>query len=324
MTTNQILLAIAAGLIAAVVFASATTGPMFVRLVLYFLTPLSLYLVGLGIAPAAASIAAIVATLAILVMTNPLAALVFAASAAAPATLTTRLALLGRQENGEVVEWYPLGRILFAAALFAGLFAAIAITMLGTDLAAVTKAMKALVESFVKTELASLPGNKPMTDPEISAVATRVLTLMPITLAALSLITTLLNLWLAGRITRASGRLVRPWPDISTIAMPPVATIFLLAALLLAFVNGVIGLAAGGFAGALFLAFAVVGLVIAHHMTRSSPWRGFILATLYAGLLFLTPAVVLVLAIAGLADTIFSFRNGRHNTPSGPQRPPTP
>ena len=35
------------------------------------------------------------------------------------------------------------------------------------------------------------------------------------------LITTLLNFWLAGRITRASGRLPRPWPDIAGIELIP-------------------------------------------------------------------------------------------------------
>lgn len=316
MTTNQFLLAIAAGLIAAVVFASATTGPMLIRFVLFFLTPLSLYLAGLGISPAASAIAASVATLAILLLTNPVAALVFAVSAGIPAAYTTRLALLGRQENGTVVEWYPVGRILLAAALFAGLFAGLAIAMLGADMDGLTKAMRAVVEGFVNTEMPKLPGTEPLSEQQIGEITQRVIGLMPVTLAALSLVTTLLNLWLAGRITLASGRLTRPWPDLAATTLPGVATLMLLAALLLAFLNGVPGLAAGGFAGALMLAFAALGLAVAHYLTRGSPWRGFVLTSLYIALVFMTP-IVLLLAVIGLADTIFSFR-ARHPHPPGP------
>lgn len=318
MTTNQILLAIAAGLIAAVVFASATTGPVLIRVALFFLTPLSLYLAGLGLAPTASAIAAIVATLAILFITNPVAALVFAVSAGAPAAYTTRLALLGRQEEGEVVEWYPLGRILLAAALFAGLFAALAVSLMGADMDALTKAMRTVVENFVKTEMPQIPGSQPLNDQQIDEITKRVIGLLPMTLAALSLITTLLNLWLAGRITLASGRLVRPWPDLGRLALPGGATFAFLAAMLIAFLDGVPGLVAGGFAGALLLAFSVVGLSVAHFMTRGTPWRGFLLTAIYVALAFLTPAAVMVLAIAGLADTIFAYRKRGTPPPSDP------
>jgi hypothetical protein len=49
MPTNVFILAIAAGVVSAVVFASATTGAMLLRVVLFLLTPLSLYLAGLGL-----------------------------------------------------------------------------------------------------------------------------------------------------------------------------------------------------------------------------------------------------------------------------------
>lgn len=308
MTTNQILLAIAAGLIAAIVFASATTGAMLLRFVLFFLTPLSLYLAGLGIGPAAASIAAIVATLTILLLTNPVAALVFAISAGAPAVISTRLALLGRQHDGGQMEWYPVGRIVATAAVFGGIFAALALLLMGGDTGALSKAMRTLVEAFVKNELPQVPGASPITDAQIDEISARALSLLPWTLAALSMLTTLLNLWLAGRITLASGRLVRPWPDLSAIAMPSGATFALLIAMALAFAGGVAGLVAGGFAGAFTMAFALIGLALAHTMTRTSPWRNFILSALYAALLLYTPVIALLLALAGLAETIFHYR----------------
>ena len=316
MTTNQLLLAIAAGLISAVVFASATTGAMLLRFVLFFLTPISLYLAGLGIGPAAAAIAAITATLTILALTNPVAAVVFAISAAMPAVITTRLALLGRDDGAGGFEWYPIGRIVATAAIFGGMFASLALILMGGNGDDLAKVMRGLVETFTKNELPQIPGSQPLTDAQIDEISKRALGLLPWTLAALSMITTLLNLWLAGRITLASGRLVRPWPDLSRLRLPAGATFALLAAMILAFLSGALGLAAGGFAGAFTLAFTLVGLSVVHFFTVGSPWRNFALTAIYAGLLLYTPLFALALAIAGLAETIFNYRDA-----PGPDRP---
>jgi Predicted membrane protein (DUF2232) len=307
MTTNTFLLAIAAGLIAAVVFASATTGALPLRFVLFFLTPISLYLAGLGLGPAAAAVAAVAATAVILAMTNPVAALVFAVCVGLPAALTTRLALLGRDDNG-TMEWYPIGRIVATAAIFGGLFAAIAMLVMGGETETLTKAMRGAVEAFVKTEMPQAPGAATITDVQIDELTKRAIGLLPYTLAALSLITTLLNLWLAGRITLASGRLTRPWPDLSSFTLPSSATVALMAAIALSFTGGVPGLIGSGFSGALTMAFAMLGLAVAHTLTRGSPWRTFMLSAIYAALLIFTPGAALVLALAGLAETIFHYR----------------
>ncbi len=314
MTTNQALLAVAAGIISAIVFASATTGALLLRFVLFFLTPLPLYLAGLGIGPVAAVIAAVVATIAILLLTSPVAALVFAVSAGLPAALTTRLALLGRDDNGQM-EWYPLGRIIAAAALFGGLFASLTMVLMGGDMDLLAKAMRSIVEAFVKNEMPQVPGSPPLTDAQITEISTRALSFLPWTLAALSLITTLLNLWLAGRITLASGRLTRPWPDLAQFELPAAATVVLVIAIAASFLGGIPGLVAGGFAGAFTMAFALMGLAVAHVVTRGTPWRNFILSALYAALILYTPAATPLLALAGLAETIFHYRSRGSGTP---------
>ena len=76
--------------------------------------------------------------------------------------------------------------------------------------------------------------------------------------------TTLLNLWLAGRITLASGRLMRPWPDLAQFTMPATATFALFIAIGLSFVDGITGLLAASFAAPFTLAFALVGLAAVH------------------------------------------------------------
>jgi hypothetical protein len=318
MPLNTILLAIAAGIISAVVFASATTGGMLIRLVLFFLTPLSLYLAGLGLGPRAVAIAALSATLTILLLTTPVAAVAYAVSSAVPAIILTRLALLNRTTD-DTVEWYPIGRMVATAAVFGGAFAVMALLLLGGDTEALSKSMRTLVETFVKSELPSLPGAPTITEAQIDEITATTLKTMPWALGIVATATILLNLWLAARITLASGRLVRPWPDLSSMSLPSGATFALLGATLLTFTSGIVGLAAGGFAGAFTSAFALLGLAVAHVVTRGSPWRSFILTFLYTGLAVFTAGAALILALAGLAETVFKYREARANTP--PENP---
>ncbi len=209
MPTNVFLLALAAGLVSAVVFASATTGALLLRVVLFFLTPLSLYLAGLGLGTVAAAIAAITATATVLLMANPLAAEVYAISTALPAVVCTRLALLSR-EQGEVREWYPIGRIVVIAAVFAGIFAMIALMLMGGDVDTLTKMLRTVVESFVKTELAEIPGAPEINADQIDEITRSTLSSLPWALGLLAM-ATILSKSLARRAHHAG---VRP-PDAS-------------------------------------------------------------------------------------------------------------
>jgi hypothetical protein len=316
MPINAILLALAAGLISAVVFASATTGAMLLRFVLFFLTPLSLYLTGLGLGTIAAAIAAATATLIVLLIANPLAAEVYAISTALPAVVCTRLALLSREENGER-EWYPIGRIVVIAAIFSGLFAMLALMLMGGDVDALTKMLKTVVEAFVKTDLSHVPGAPEIGPAQIDEITQSTLTSLPWALGLLAMTTILLNLWLAARITLASGRLTRPWPDLANFTMPSGATFALLAAIGLTFVGGIVGLLAAGVAAPFAFAFALVGLAVVHTLTRASPWRNFILAALYTGVVFV-PHIGLLLTLVGLAETIFRYRAAGGGPPATP------
>jgi hypothetical protein len=307
MPTNVFLLAIAAGVISAVVFGSATTGAMMLRVILFLLTPLSLYLAGLGLGVVAAAIAAITATTVVMLMAGPLTAEVYAISTAIPAFICTRFTLMSRGSD-EDREWYPIGRIVVIAALFAGLFAMLALIMMGGDIDTLTKLLRGAVEAFVKSELSQIPGAPAIGESEVDQITRSTLSTLPWALGLLAMATTLLNLWLAGRITLASGRLVRPWPDLAHFKMPAGATLVLFIAIGLSFVGGMPGLLAAGVAAPFTLAFALVGLGLVHVLTRDSPWRTFILTALYVGAV-LVPHIGLLLALVGLAETVFGYRD---------------
>lgn len=316
MPTKVFLLAIAAGVISAVVFASATTGAMMLRVILFLLTPLSLYLAGLGLGVIAGAIAAITATTVVMLMANPLTAEVYAISTAIPAVICTRFTLMSRGPEDDR-EWYPIGRVVVVAALFAGVFAMLALILMGGDVDTLTKMLRGAVESFVKSELSQIPGAPEIGEAEVDQITRSTLATLPWALGLLAMATTLLNLWLAARITLASGRLVRPWPDLAQFKMPAGATLALFAAIGLTFTGGLTGLLAAGVAAPFTLAFALVGLGLVHVLTRGSQWRTFILSALYIGAV-LVPHIGLLLALVGLAETVFGYR-----TTGKPPQPPT-
>lgn len=317
MRSNAYLLAIGAGLISAVVFASATTGPLPMRGVLFFLTPLALYLTGLGLGVTPVALAATVATASVLLMAGPLAATAYAISTSLPALYLTRLALLGRMEGDEQV-WYPLGAVVVWAAIFAGLFSVFALHLMGGDMDALHKLMRGVVETFVKDDLNQIPGAPKIEAAQIDDITRSTVLSLPWALAILSLTNILLNLWLAGRITLASGRLVRPWPDLAMLTLPPGTSFGIAVAIGLSFLGGFHGLLASALAAPLVASFALVGLAVAHWATRGSPWRNFILAALYIGVFFVGQVVLPALVIAGLAETIFHYRTAQRPPPGTP------
>lgn len=320
MTPQSIFLGLAAGFISAIVFASATAGPMLSRLILFLLTPFSLYLAGLGLGFGPLLIGSAAATAIILLLSNPLTALVYAASEALPAIVLTRLTLTAREEDGKL-HWYPLGRIIISAALISGALSFVYLAIQGADIEALTKAIRPEIENFAKS-LASVPGgSEALGEAQIGELTSIVVASLPGAVSLSLMITALSSLWLAGRVTLASGRLLRPWPDFSKIELPLGSAVLLVAATVLSFTSDRMWLLSDGLASALRLAFALLGLAVVHHVTRGSPWRGFVLTITYAGLLILSKHAMLILSLIGLAETAFHYRNSAQRAAPPPPPP---
>jgi Predicted membrane protein (DUF2232) len=305
-----LLIGLGAGIVSATVFASATTGAVPMRLILFLLTPLALFLAGLGVGPATAALAGIAGTALVLAAGSPAAAIIFFASQAVPVFLLTYLASLNRT-TGETTEWYPIGRIVLAAALFSGAFATLTLVLLGGDTEALRASLRAMLEAFVTNELPKMPDAPTLTPKDIDDATAVALALLPAASAISSMVGLLFNMWLAGRITLASGRLQRPWPDLATITYPVGTPLLLAIALGAWFLPGLPGLIGGGFAGPLFLAFLLLGLAVVHYITRGYAWRPFALWGLYVALFIMNSVVSPALALLGLTESIWSIRKMR-------------
>src|SRR5689334_15278778 len=135
---QNLLIGAGLGLVAAVVFASATTGLFVTRFILFFITPLPLALAGLGWGPRAAIAAGISGVLVVGLWAGPVVALTFAVAQVAPMVVLTYLALLARPLAAEgagppALEWYPPGRLIVWSAVIAAGLSLASILLLGGD-----------------------------------------------------------------------------------------------------------------------------------------------------------------------------------------------
>jgi len=117
----------------------------------------------------------------------------------------------------------------------------------------------------------------------------------------------LFNLWLAARIVSASGRLKRPWPDLSAIAFPSWVPLLLAAAIAGTFAPGLLGVLCWVLTASLLTAYMLLGFAVLHATTRPLSGRIFILGASYLSVMLLRwPA--LAVAVIGLLDAALDIR----------------
>ena len=305
-----LLIGLAAGLAAALLFASLVSGSLF-SFVLFYLAPLPLMIAGLGWSHLAALIAALVAAAGLAAAFGGFLFAAFLVGLALPAWWLNYLALLARPSaaNAEGLEWYPVGRLVLWAAMLGALGIILAIPTFGTDSESFHAGLRRAFESLLRAET-DTPSGAPLTFPGVSD-AGRVLDFLvlvtPPAAAVVSTATSLANLWLAGRIVKLSGRLKRPWPDLGTAALPRYAPALLAGAMAGMLAGDLVGIVAGVLTATLLTAYALIGLAVLHAITRSMNGRGFVLAGIYAAVaVFGWPA--LLLSLLGLADHALDFR----------------
>ncbi len=324
--TRLVLIGICAGLISAVLFASAAAGPLYAKFLFYLITSLPLFLVGLSFGWIAAAIGGIVGAIVLAVIATPHVGMAFGATQCIPPILLCYLAQLSRTTNTPnssqtTTEWYPVGRIvLWAAALSAALTIA-TLLMMGQDLETLQATLRKAVEQLVQQQVPKGDDGNKLSADDITKITEVVLALMPAFLAISIMGIMLINLWLAARIAMSFGRLYRPWPYIPALTYPTGTPLALAASLIAAsLLTGYAGLAASAISGALYFAYVLLGLAIIHFVSRKEPWQPMLLFFVYAGLVIANTFVSPVIAIIGLAEPFSPLKRNK-NTPFPPQPP---
>jgi len=263
----------------------------------------------------AALVSALTGTVVIAASLGPATSAIFALSVAAPTALLAHLALLSRPAatpQGQVVgtlEWYPPGRLLGWAALMAGVLAGILVLVLGYDQEAYRQSIREILEHSTLKEL-DRDGTL-FTEETIASLSGMLARALPAAFAVIWLTITLFNLWMAGLIVDASGRALRPWPNLHALELPNAFVLIFAVALVASFLPGLAGLLATGLAGALLFAYVLQGLAVIHVYSRRVPLRALLLAAVYLGILLLG-WVAIAVAILGLGEPLFRLR-GRGN-----------
>jgi len=325
---NLTFITLLAGAASALLFTSATTGALF-ALPLFYLTPLPLFLVGLGWGTTSAAIAGLAASVLAALALGGLVGLGYLVTFAIPAIVLTYLALLCRQPDGQGaraagsdgqarLEWYPPGKLIGWITVMAGVLSALAIPFLGLDAETYYANLQDIMENILLKDLeaAAPEGFDTQQMSELIAFLARAL---PAISAAIWMLAMVFNMWTAGRVIAYAGHPLRPWPDISEITYPREFAIGFVASLFASLLPGIIGIFAIGFAGAFVIAYVLLGLVVIHVLSRLSPFRPFILASVYIGLVFFG-WIALIVATIGMAEPIFNLRE-RFYTKRPPKAP---
>jgi hypothetical protein len=312
------LVGLGAGACSALLFASMLSKSV-LAIGLFYLAPLPILIVALGWSHWAGLLGAAAAAVSLALAIDSFYFLAYLISIGLPAWWLGYLALLGRPAgNPDEIEWYPPGRLVVWAAVLGALVVLIGLSQIGTDEATIRSTLRRAIETMLRSQM-RVPADKPLELPGIASPEVLALVLPPAA-AALTTMTELLNLWLAGRIVRISGRLRRPWPEFSALRFPAATSIALAAAFGASFLSGTIGMAAALPAASLLMAYAVLGFAVVHGITRHLPSRGVVLFGIYAAVaVFGWP--VLLMTLLGLIDTALDLR-GRVAAARGP--PPIP
>jgi hypothetical protein len=286
-----VVIGLGAGAAAALLFASVVSGSM-AAVFLFYLAPLPILIAALGWSHWAGLIAAASAAAAIGTLSGSF--LISVSVIAFGAWWLGYLTLLARpvgNGGGEAMEWYPVGRLVLWAAVIGTLVVAAAIPNFGTDQQSLQAGLRKVYERILR-------------DP---SVVDMLVIAVPPAAAVFSTLTNVFNLWLAGRIVKVSGRLRRPWPDLSLMILPTSAMVALAAAIAGSFLPDLVGILAGVVAASLLMAFALLGFAVLHAITRGLGSRAILLTGAYAAaIVFFWPLIAI--AMLGLAENAFNIR----------------
>lgn len=301
------LMGVGAGAAAALLFATVASGSP-LSIVLFYLAPLPILIAAIGWSHWAALVAAVTAAILLALFLAPFFFIAFLIGIGLPAWWLGYLALLARAQADGSVEWYPAGRLVVWAAILGAMVVIAAIANFGFDEETFRSGLRTSFERILRAQTRT-PADAPLEIRGMDAknVIELLVVLIPLAAAVVTTITNCLNLWLAGRIVRISGRLRRPWPDLPTMQFPPMTSAILAAALAASFLSGLIGTIGGILSASLLMAFGLLGLAVVHAVTRGRNARGLILGAVYAAVaVFGWP--ILFFALLGIAETAFGIR----------------
>jgi hypothetical protein len=310
---HRFIVAIGAGCAAALLFVVSAQSSV-LAMALAYLAPLPIMIATLGFGLDAGAIAGVISVAALALLSEPLSALLFAASVAGPAWALAAFAIVpvGRYFAAPRPGAPPhasVGAIVSLAALFGMIGSAAVLTTVVVVYGGYQEGARQ-----VATAVAALAADAFDGAPDSLTArdfADALVRFGPPAIAASTLMMLCVNLYAAARSTLLSHSLPRTWPDVPTsLSLPwPVGVAFL-ACLAGAYAlpsptAQYFSIGAGGLGGAL----ALQGLAVAHALSRGLKMRPLMLVALYACSVLRAKYTLPVLAGLGLLDLFLRLRS---------------
>ena len=264
---------------------------------LLFATPLPIYFVTLSFGPSAGMAGSIIAILVAGGLASPQLGLLMGLLFSIPASIAAHQANLAQQLEDGTMEWFPVSKVLFNLAAILCIALVIAGYIVGFTPEKVLPAMKEVISEFATVN----SPDRTLSEDEKLAIAKNAIAVLPFLFSGMWLVIHLLNMHIAGILSRAMSFLPRPQDDIAaSTSLPKLALILLPIALAATLMfDGPIQSVALVVAGMMFMAFALVGLAALHLRMRSWPGGlGILIITYLAIILFYFPLVIF--AVAGV------------------------
>ncbi len=267
----------------------------------------------------------LLASLALILKFSVLFPISYALATAAPVIFLTHLSHLSRSDTAPstdgqqtTVEWYPVGNLLFWAAVLSSALAIAFIFNIGTDFETYMKNVASFIDEVLKVVQNSQ--KLTFTPEQLTQLKFTLAHYIPLMMGASLLLQIILNFWMGAKVIQKSDMLARPWPDIRMMEVPPVYFIIFAASLaIVAFLPGMPRLVALCFTGTFFLASVMVGLSVIHTITAHMEFRMVLLIGLYLALfsMSLTLPVAFIVAIFGVGEPIFKLKQRALEKASG-------
>ena len=310
---HRFIVAIGAGCAAALLFVVSAQSSV-LAMALAYLAPLPIMIATLGWGLDAGAIAGAISVAALALLSEPLSALLFAASVAGPAWALAAFAITPieryfRSRARDAPVHPSVGAVVTLAALFGIIGSAAVLTTVIVVYGGYREGARQVASAVAALAADAFDGAPDkFTAREFADALVR---FGPPAIAASTLMMLCVNLYAAARSTQLSRNLPRPWPDLPTsLALPWPLGVAFLACLAASFAlpsptAQYFSIGAGGLGGAL----ALQGLAVAHALSRGLKMRALMLVALYACCVLRAKYTLPVLAGLGLLDGFLRLRS---------------
>ena len=304
---RAVLFGFGGGLASAALFYSAARGSVGLSMALFLLTPLPSLIAGFGWGLTAAVAGAISGVMVMAVAVSPVFAAGYALALGVPVAGLTHLTFLASYNaDGSLRSWYPIGRVLAALALYGAALPALVIALGGGTYSILEPDLMRFLKQI--TERAPIgSGWRNLSENQLRDMAQMWVQVMPAAVASYWTFFIAINVYLAARVARLSGLLVRPWPDLHWIALPREFALALALAVIGILFGGAPRVLGIGALGAFVIAYLLQGLAVVHAIGRArAPW------IIYATYITLAVAGYVALpltALVGLVENLTRLRS---------------